>query len=356
MAAARPDHRPLTRAALSSARRWLSRIAQAARTLHPDQRLAAISALALFFTMFLPWYSKDFTGVVKGPPPRAVTTTSHLNAFQAFSWVEAAVLLVSLAVLTMLFNRAEGRRFHMPGGDGAVIVAAGVWSGLLIFYRFFDKQQGNDTIRVTWGVTWGIFFALLAAIVLAYSGTRVRAAHRAEVPDGPQPSDVPDAGRRADPEEDHEYGQDLSYGGEAAYRRPPEYEPEPRRAPEPPRGRPAQVPEPPEYDPAPRRAPEPEPGRPAPGRPAPGRPAPGPAPQPAPRAAPAPREDPESESPTEQRAPRPRYPPAPERPPAATPAGREKQRMVTREDARQLSFEDAPTEREEEPKRSRWRP
>jgi hypothetical protein len=312
MAAARPDHRPSRRAVLSSARSWAERIARAARALHPDQRLAAIGAVALFFTMFLPWYSKNFTGVVSG---HAVTTTSHLNAFQAFSWVEAAVLLVSFAVLAMLFNRAEGRRFHLPGGDGVVIFAAGVWSGLLIFYRFFDKQQGNDTIRVTWGVTWGIFFALLAAIMLAYAGTRVHAAHRAEVAQGPRPSDAQGSESFFDPEEDHEYGQDLGAPRRPLERRRPSIEYPPLES---------DFKAPGEYHPAARRAPE----------------AAGTA-VPAPR----PREDPKPQPSAPSRAPRPRYPPAPQGPPPATPAGREGRRVFTREEAQQLSFDDAPTER-----------
>jgi hypothetical protein len=35
----------------------------------------------------------------------------NLNAFQVFSFVEAAVLLVAAAVLFLLFERAEGRDF-----------------------------------------------------------------------------------------------------------------------------------------------------------------------------------------------------------------------------------------------------
>ena len=51
-----------------------------------------------------------------------------LSAFQAFSFVEAAVLLVSAGVLTMLFARAEGRAFQLPGGDGAIVMVAGGWT------------------------------------------------------------------------------------------------------------------------------------------------------------------------------------------------------------------------------------
>jgi hypothetical protein len=149
--------------------------------LEGEQRLAAITALAMFATMLLPWYSKTETIVVHGA---ASSTEQSLSAFQAFSWVEAAVLLVAAGVLLLLFERAEQRPFHLPGGDGTIITIAGAWSAILIFYRLLDKPglQGNAKISSTVGVQWGIFLALLAAILLSYAGTRLRAGRAAEPP------------------------------------------------------------------------------------------------------------------------------------------------------------------------------
>ncbi len=160
----------------------LSRLTRAWRALAADQRLAAYSALALFVTMFLPWYSKSAIGVnARGLP---VKVDDDLNAFQAFSFVEAAVLLVAAGVLFLLFQRGEERGFHLPGGDGAVILAAGVWVCLLVFYRQLDKPDAGDVrgIATTVGVQWGIFVTFLAGLALAAAGQRVRAAHHAEPP------------------------------------------------------------------------------------------------------------------------------------------------------------------------------
>jgi hypothetical protein len=114
----------------------VTRLAHAYRALTPEQRLAALAALGLFVSMLLPWYSKSDTLVVHGA---AKATATSLSAFQAFSFVEAAVLLVSAAVLAMLFARAEGRDFPLPGGDGVIVMVAGGWAALLIFYRLLDK-------------------------------------------------------------------------------------------------------------------------------------------------------------------------------------------------------------------------
>ncbi len=159
----------------------MTRLIDAWRALAREQRRVALAALGLFVTMFLPWYSKTDTVVVKG----AVKSTQRsLNAFQAFSFVEAAVLLVSAGVLVMLFARGEQRRFNMPGGDGIIVTIAGSWAALLIFYRLLDKPglKGNERVTATVGVEWGIFVALLVALGLAYGGWRIRHAERPEMP------------------------------------------------------------------------------------------------------------------------------------------------------------------------------
>jgi hypothetical protein len=158
----------------------MARLMRDWRALEPDQRLAGGAALALFVTMLLPWYQQN---AVVDEPKIAPLQSRNLNAFQVFSFVEAAVLLVALAVLYLLYVRAEGREFRLPGGDGAVVFAAGMWTALLLVLRLFDKPGINSHgVAANVGVQWGIFFALAAAGLLAYSGSRMRAASRPEPP------------------------------------------------------------------------------------------------------------------------------------------------------------------------------
>jgi len=131
--------------------------------------------------MLLPWYVETYVATGKA------LSIHHrgVSAFGSFSFVEAAVLLVSAFVLGMLFARAEGRAFHLPGGDGSVILGAGAWTALLIFYRLLDtpstSRHGPQVITDV-GLAWGIFIALAVAIALALSGYRVRSAGVSEPP------------------------------------------------------------------------------------------------------------------------------------------------------------------------------
>lgn len=131
--------------------------------------MAALAALGLFLALVLPWYSTTASSI-----------TSRHNALWTLGWAEGAVLLVAAGVLLLLFARAERRAFHLPGGDGGVIVAAGVWAAFLIVWRFFDRPDVGRGVAV--GLQWGIFVALTLAAVLAYAGTRIRSAQRPEPP------------------------------------------------------------------------------------------------------------------------------------------------------------------------------
>jgi hypothetical protein len=140
------------------------------RALEPEQRIAALGALALFVTMFFPWY-----GLQSLNRKRGAIYSHSINAFGDVSFVEAAIFLVAVGVLAMLVARVEGRDFHLPGGDGTIATLAGGWATVLIFYRVFDRPPGNG---YPVGIEWGFFLAFVAAGGLAYAGWRMRNAER----------------------------------------------------------------------------------------------------------------------------------------------------------------------------------
>ena len=216
----------------------LARIGRNWRALGSEQHLAAIAALALLLSMLLPWYRESETVIVKGTPKNLVNA---LNAFEVYSFVEAAIFVVVVGVLALLWARAERKAFHLPGGDGTVIMGAGLWVMLLIFYRQFDRPNRSG-VSVDVSVNWGIFIAFLLGALLAYAGYRLRAAHVPEpvVDDAPPPAaetvpapaaahppaDAPDTeptvvARRQRPPADDALDGQLSFDEPAEYRPPP---------------------------------------------------------------------------------------------------------------------------------------
>jgi hypothetical protein len=110
-----------------------------------------------------------------------------------FSFVEAAIVLIGAAVLFLLRKRAEGKLFHVPFGDGAVIAAAGGWSALLIVVRLFDRPLGQGLL------------ALVCAAILILAGLRERVVRPMDdLPEGvadpgTPPAPPPDPEERAAP-------------------------------------------------------------------------------------------------------------------------------------------------------------
>ncbi|MBX5441664.1 MAG: hypothetical protein IRZ32_09075 [Solirubrobacteraceae bacterium] len=154
----------------------MDRVRHAWANLAGEQRLAAVAAFLLLATLFLPWYEKSFYDRAKG-----TFVEDKLSGFGSADFVMASVVLVAVGVLALLFARGEQRAFHLPGGDGLIVMIAGGWAALLIFYRVLDHPDVTGD-SATIGIQWGVFIAFLAAAFLVYAGYRIRAAHRPEPP------------------------------------------------------------------------------------------------------------------------------------------------------------------------------
>jgi hypothetical protein len=225
----------------------LARIGRNWRALSSEQRLASIAAIALLASMLLPWYQETGNAIVNG---RLVRIDDSKSAFGVYSFVEAAIFVVVVGVIALMWARAERKAFHLPGGDGTIVMGAGLWVMFLIFYRQLDKPNGRKEgmIQTSIGVQWGIFIAFLLGALLAYAGYRLRAAHVPEPvsedkpspppepeakPAAPRSDDAPTAredrsddapsiaARRRRPPDDDPFDGQLSFDEPAEYRPPP---------------------------------------------------------------------------------------------------------------------------------------
>jgi hypothetical protein len=228
----------------------LARIGRNWRALSSEQRLAAIAAVLLLLSMFLPWYQETGNALVG---KSLQTIDDSKSAFGVYSFVEAAIFVVVVGVIGLLWARAERKAFHLPGGDGTVIMGAGLWVMFLIFYRQLDKPNGRKEglIQTSIGVEWGIFIAFLLGALLAYAGYRLRAAHvpepvvddappaEAETVPAPAAADPPPTAADAPPEADdteptvvarrrqRPTAEDV-FDGQLSFDEPAEYRPPPR--------------------------------------------------------------------------------------------------------------------------------
>jgi hypothetical protein len=192
---------------VATVRNGLVRITRAWRALDVEQRRAAVAAIGLLLTMFLPWYEIKVVDHGK-------LVGDAISAFGDVSFIEAAIFLVSLGVLLLLFFRAEQRAFHLPGGDGTVIFSAGAWAAFLLFWRVFDRPDAGSADSTTVGIQWGFFLAFVAAGVLAYVGFRLRTSHLAE------PTRAQDPTTRVEPTPAPVPRREITYTNQRRRRRP----------------------------------------------------------------------------------------------------------------------------------------
>jgi hypothetical protein len=139
-----------------------------------EMQLAGLAAIALALSMVLPWYQKSV-------PQQGKIVQGNVSALGVFTFVEAAILLVSIAVLFLVWARSQQKAFHLPGGDGVAITIAGGWAVLLLVWRMFDRPAVQG-VGVDLGIQWGLFVALICAGGLIVAGARVRAVHAPEPP------------------------------------------------------------------------------------------------------------------------------------------------------------------------------
>ena len=110
------------------------------RRLNIEQRVAGVAALLLIVSTF----------------------------GRAFSFVEVAEIVTGAGVLALLKTRADRKEFHLPFGDGTAIMAAGMWTAVLIAVRLLDRPLGQTVL------------SLACATVLMAAGARERAKRPAD--------------------------------------------------------------------------------------------------------------------------------------------------------------------------------
>jgi hypothetical protein len=121
-----------------------------------------VGAAIVVASLFLPWYGVTLAGgLVK-------------TAAGTFGLVEAALLLTVGGAAFLILICARGFSLPRPFHEGTLLVAAGVWAGLLIAYRMLDRPEFELAGVGRTGLRYGIFVALVGAGLLVVGGLRKR--------------------------------------------------------------------------------------------------------------------------------------------------------------------------------------
>lgn len=127
------------------------------------ERMAALGAAAMPVSLLFPWY-----GFKLGSPISA-------TAVDSFSFAHAALLLTAGAVIFLLM-RAGVRPLPRPLSVGGLLIAAGIWSFVILGYLFADPPDELVDIATIGGVRirYGAFVAAGAAAAILVGGLRAR--------------------------------------------------------------------------------------------------------------------------------------------------------------------------------------
>jgi hypothetical protein len=171
----------------------ITRLLAVWRSLNRPRRFSVLACAGLLLTLFLPWYSE--TAIVSSHGSSLRAASESLSGWGAFSLAEGLLLLLILGVLWLLVNRAEhgSRR-----ADGTIVMTAGGAACVLTVYAMFAKQgtAPHGHYATSTGLEFGIFVTLVFAGLMAYCGSRVRAA---DAGGGPSRRPYPEAPPRPDP-------------------------------------------------------------------------------------------------------------------------------------------------------------
>lgn len=133
------------------------------------EKIASVSAIALFVFMFFDWFDVEVSG---GGASSGVLGSG--TAWDALDNIPIFLLITIVAVLAVAALRLTDSTYEPPFPANIAVVVLGAISALLILYRIIDPPGGGSFggFSVDVSPTFGIFISLIAAAGIAYGGYR----------------------------------------------------------------------------------------------------------------------------------------------------------------------------------------
>jgi hypothetical protein len=124
------------------------------------ERIAAISAIALFLIMFVfSWFDTNYGGLldVSG------------NAWQSYGFTDIVLFLTILAAFGLVYLSASRQQLNLPVAASAIVVALGVLSLILILVSLISPPDvGSLGVSGSTSLDIGVFLGLIATAALTY--------------------------------------------------------------------------------------------------------------------------------------------------------------------------------------------
>lgn len=133
--------------------------------------LAGISGVALFIFMFFSWFGVE-TPQIETPGgvqlDFATVDVGSLNAWEAFDFIDIALLLAVIAAVGLMVLSAAQSSVNLPVAASAITAALGIFATLLVLYRILDPPQLADGVDTTRKI--GLFLGVIACAGIAVGG------------------------------------------------------------------------------------------------------------------------------------------------------------------------------------------
>lgn len=131
------------------------------------EKIAALSAVALFIFMFFDWFDVEVSG-----GGASSGTLGSGSAWDALDNIPIFLLITIIVTLVVVALRLTDANYEPPFPASVAIAILGGISVLLILYRIIDPPGGGSfgSFSVDVSPTFGIFISLIAAGGLTYGG------------------------------------------------------------------------------------------------------------------------------------------------------------------------------------------
>jgi hypothetical protein len=136
--------------------------------LRTGELIAAVSGVALFIIMFLPWFGVDLEvpeGAEEAAEAIGFSADTSFNAWQSFDFIDLVLLVTIVVAVGMAVAAMAAQTVALPVAASALTAGLGILSTLLVLYRIIDPP--NELGRKFW-----LFLGLVAAAGIAYGGWR----------------------------------------------------------------------------------------------------------------------------------------------------------------------------------------